>query len=451
MTGTPPLRAVRRALSPGPAIDPYELAGPDGIVFDTGDRVLVGIGRALVIPLAGGLDGTSERIGEVSDLLRSIECDDPDHPSGSGVIAFGALPFDRSEPTELIVPRVTYSRDTGGSAWVTVIGRSSTDNPVADLTGSPSADLVATLIAAPASARHTARQTPRPPMAGAVVEPLSSTSHFLEMVAAAVASIRRGELAKVVLARQVDVHLASVPDIPALLTRWRDLEPNCTVFSMPTADGRFVGASPELLVERRGKRIASRPLAGTTEQGSFRTDEALRRSQKDADEHRLVVEEIKEALTPHCSRLDVPDQPELVHLRNVVHLGTTVTGSLRTGSTGGVPTALELVAVLHPTPAVGGVPRSAAVRMINQLESGPRGHYSGPVGFVDADGDGTWVVGIRAATLHGDTARLTAGVGIVARSEPAGELAETDLKLRAVLDILTAAEGVAEEMQSSTA
>jgi isochorismate synthase len=288
-------------------------------------------------------------------------------------------------------------------------------------------------------------------MPDAVVDPLSSASQFLEMVAAAVASIRQGELSKVVLARQVNVHLASGPDLPALLARWRDLEPNCTVFSMPTADGRFVGASPELLVERRGDRIASRPLAGTTGQGSFRTDEALLRSPKDADEHRLVVEAIRAALAPHCSTLEVPDQPELVRLRNVVHLGTAVTGSLRAGPTGAVPTALELVDVLHPTPAVGGVPRATALRMIGKLESGPRGHYAGPVGFVDADGDGTWVVGIRAATLHGDTARLTAGVGIVADSEPADELAETDLKLRAVLDILTAAEGLAVEMQNSTA
>jgi isochorismate synthase len=229
-------------------------------------------------------------------------------------------------------------------------------------------------------------------------------------------------------------------DVAALLDRWHRLEPTCTIFSVPTSDGQFVGASPELLVERTGTGVRSRPLAGTAErfvgsEGSLLPGELLE-SRKDATEHRLVVEAIEATLRDLCSELHAPSQPDLVHLRNIIHLGTSLTGTLARRPDGRVPSALELVGALHPTPAVGGVPATTALAVIGRLEPESRGHYAGPVGYVDAAGDGRWMVGIRAMAIDRLNSRLAAGVGIVDGSTPAIELAETNLKLSAVLDVL---------------
>jgi isochorismate synthase len=269
--------------------------------------------------------------------------------------------------------------------------------------------------------------------------PRDGDAGFEDRVSEAVAAIERGEVDKVVLSRRVEVTADRVPDVTDLLRRWAALEPSCTLFSVPTPGGRFVGASPELLVERRGATVSSRPLAGTTDrdhQAGSSLPPALLESAKDAEEHRLVVEAIREALDPWCEHLDVPDGPVLVHLHNLTHLGTSIGGTLRPGPDGGAPSVLALVALLHPTPAVGGVPRQAALRLILRLEEGSRGPYAGAVGWMDGAGDGRWVVGIRALTVVGATATLSAGVGIVAGSRPDVERRETDLKFTAVFDAL---------------
>ncbi len=214
------------------------------------------------------------------------------------------------------------------------------------------------------------------------------------MVATAVDRIRHGHLAKVVLARGIDVELAS-PVVPArLLPRWLALEPACTVFAMPVDGGTFTGASPELLVSRRGDRVTSRPLAGTARGDG---GAGLPASAKDVAEHRLVVD--ADRGRPGAG-VHVPARagaPALVRLHSVAHLGTSITGVL-SGDRGrdGPADALDLVALLHPTPAVGGVPRAAALALIAELEPAGRGPYAGPVGWIDAGGDGDWVVGIRA-------------------------------------------------------
>jgi isochorismate synthase len=280
-------------------------------------------------------------------------------------------------------------------------------------------------------------------------------------VAHAVRDIRHGELRKVVLARQIELAFDTAIDVPALLRRWRDVEPTATVFSVPVEGGQFLGASPELLVDRTDATVRCRPLAGTSSrpgQGSTGAGHAtggnhptgagqaspgsaslpandLRKSAKDVNEHRLVVEAIADALGPMCTDIDVPSTPDLVHLHNVSHLGTSISGTLAPGSSG-LPSVLELVATLHPTPAVGGVPRRQALQAIAELEPSDRDHYAGPVGWMDASGDGRWVVGIRAATVAGRHARLAAGVGIVERSDPASELRETNWKFTAVFDAL---------------
>ena len=201
---------------------------------------------------------------------------------------------------------------------------------------------------------RTANAAGADPGLGPRVEPRSSDASFLAMVADALEAIDHGQLVKVVLARQVDVTMPAPVDVPALLDRWHRLEPTCTIFSVPTSDGQFVGASPELLVERTGTGVRSRPLAGTAErfvgsEGSLLPGELLE-SRKDATEHRLVVEAIEATLGGLCSELHAPSQPDLVHLRNIIHLGTSLTGTLARRPDGRVPSALELVggAPSHP-------------------------------------------------------------------------------------------------------
>ncbi len=436
MTGpSRPTAAVRFPLDPtGPPIDPFALAGATGVLFHAEGRVLVGLGTALTLGLPSGLDSVSD-IRRAGEALASLPCDDRFDADSSGVIGFAALPFERSAPASLVVPEVIFGSEADGRQWVTVVAAGR-----AALPSSP-VGLRSWLVGGTGPKRP---DRPDRPEAGADpaprIRPRSPDASFLAMVAEALAAIGRGQLVKVVLARQVDVTMPTPVDVPALLHRWHRLEPNCAIFSVPTPDGQFVGASPELLVERSGTGVRSRPLAGTAERfagsGASLLPGRLLESHKDATEHRLVVEAIEATLGDLCSELTAPSQPELVHLRNIIHLGTSLSGTLARRRDGSVPNALDLVEALHPTPAVGGVPTAAARATIGRLEPEPRGRYAGPVGYVDGAGDGRWMVGIRAMTIDGPTARLAAGVGIVDGSTPATELAETNLKLTAVLDAL---------------
>jgi menaquinone-specific isochorismate synthase len=186
--------------------------------------------------------------------------------------------------------------------------------------------------------------------------------------------------------------------------------------------------------------LRAHPLAGTVARsGDPDTDAKLAAgllsSTKDRWEHLLVIDALDEVLRPLCDELDVPQTPSIVPLRNVSHLGTLITGSLRASDVvdRSAPTALELVSVLNPTPAVGGVPQAKALAVIAALEPVSRGTYAGPVGWVDAAGNGEWAVGLRSARIEGNRARMFAGGGIVGDSEPGAELAETQLKLQALL------------------
>jgi menaquinone-specific isochorismate synthase len=423
------LAAVRFPLDAGPVIDPFGLAGADGVVFHHDGRALVGLGRALTVDLPHGLDSSAEVEGAAA-LLSTVTCDDRFDTTTSGVLAFGALPFDRSEPASLAVPEIVYGREASGQEWVTMI----TDQPGRLPTRSDG--LRSWLSDRIAEPHGPAAADPTPPR----IAPLTSDDAFRTMVAEALTLIGQGRLAKVVLARQVDVTMADTIDITELLRRWHRLEPDCAVFSMPGPNGQFVGASPELLVERSGREVHARPLAGTTDRvtgapGSVLPVELLG-SRKDGREHQLVVETIRRALEPLCVKLATPASPDLVHLHNITHLGTSMTGTLTAHSDGSVPSALQLVAALHPTPAVGGVPAGEARSVIAELEPRSRGHYAGPVGYLDAAGDGKWMLGIRSMTVSGRTAHLAAGVGIVEGSAPHIELAETNLKLTAVFDAL---------------
>jgi isochorismate synthase len=464
MTSSSDLVAARLPLEPGPPIDPFVLAGTCGIVFVSEGRVLVGLGCATTLALPHGLDVGAE-LADVGRRLAAIPCEDRVGPvgvgpagrvaragdngqaAGKGVVAFGALPFDRSASASLIVPEVLFAREPTGEEWLTVVSPGRHRLPVGH------ADLRSWLLAR--SGLRSDEPVVIDPGSAARPHVMSistegSSESFEAMVDEALVAIHHGDLDKVVLARSMEVTAGDTIDIAGLLHRWNRLEPDCALFSMPGTEGQFVGASPELLVERSGTRVRSRPLAGTTFRSAGDVTEPgtptvagesllpteLLASVKDGREHGLVVEAIAQQLEPLCAELDIPPRPELVRLHNIAHLGTTLVGVLARRAGRPAPSALELVGALHPTPAVGGVPVDSARSLIARLEPRPRGRYAGPVGYLDAAGDGKWVLGIRAVSIRDRTAGLAAGVGIVDGSDPRAELAETILKFNAVLDAL---------------
>ncbi|GLY73705.1 isochorismate synthase DhbC [Actinoallomurus iriomotensis] len=272
------------------------------------------------------------------------------------------------------------------------------------------------------------REVPAPELYGAAV-------------AAAVERMRAGEFAKVVLARTLELTAPREPDLPAMLRRLARRDPAGYTFAVPSAPGRLlIGASPELLVARRNGRLIANPLAGSAPRSAdlaedVRRAAALLESPKDLHEHAVVVDAVREALAPFCSRLDVPARPTLARTGDMWHLSTTVTGAL---ADPGV-TALDLASALHPTPAVCGTPTELAHTVIAESEPFDRGPYTGMVGWQDADGDGEWVVTIRCAEAEGRSLRLFAGAGVVAASTPETETAETSAKFRTFLNAVGAA------------
>lgn len=384
--------------------DLLAFAGDDGYLFDRDGTGLAGREVALRVPG-----------DEVTGVLASIEVDpgpgvDLDDVTTAGPVAFGALPFDPDDArrAELVIPRHVLARDVDGRCTLTTIG---------DATTVPTLDV---------------RREAAAPDAFTLT---SSVSHadWLGIVDAALNEIKDGGLGKVVLAREVVVGTNRPIPVGQVLARLQALYPSCTVFSV---DG-FVGASPELLVARSGHQVASYPMAGTIAHSGDpevdgRAAARMMASAKEREEHALVVDDVAAALLPLCDELDVPDAPSIVAMRNVAHLGSLVGGTLRDPA----PTALELALRLHPTPAVGGTPTDAALAFLAETEGLDRGRYAGPVGWVDARGDGAFLVGIRSAEIDGDRARLFAGVGIVDGSVPDDELAETQLKLQALLAAL---------------
>ena len=260
---------------------------------------------------------------------------------------------------------------------------------------------------------------------------------YAEAVRAATERIHAGQLRKVVLARTIEVDAGRDLDPRRLAKRLRSVDPDAYTFIAPTPGGVMVGASPELLVSRRGLDVRSNPLAGSAPRSGDPDEDranadALVASAKDREEHAIVVEAVADALHPFCEALEHDPEPVLLATANVWHLSTRFKGTLREPA----PNALELVAALHPTPAVCGTPREVAQALIAELEPFDRGCYAGPVGWMDANGDGEWAIALRCAELRGTRAILYAGAGIVADSVPEREVDETERKFRAFLDSL---------------
>lgn len=395
-------------------------AGDDGLLFRDEHGGLAARGEALRIDLPDGLSDP-EAVASVGRILEEIRTDDPIGRPGTGPVALGALPFDPAAAGHLVVPRRIFGR-SGDVGWLTTV-ETYDAGPAPVILGPGSAD----------------RDTPPPSVCEPPDEfrlcPTMAHAEWKDTVAAALEALERGDLAKVVLARRIDIEANRPFVVSDVLERLVALYPSCMVYAV---EG-FLGASPELLVRRSGDRVESHPLAGTVARsGDAHGDELLvahlMGTPKIRHEHRVVVDAIAGALAPLCASLDVPESPSVLGLRNVSHLATHISGLLAPGRDS--PSALELVTRIHPTPAVGGFPTDEALRYLQKAEGFDRGRYAGPVGWMDARGDGCFALGIRCAEVEGARARIYAGNGIVAGSVPSEELAETQLKLQALLAAL---------------
>jgi len=368
-----------------------------------------GFGRVSVrVELSRGLDAST-----TTSALGEHGLDGDDGPSGTGVVAFATLPFDRTAPGELQVPEFVITQTSSGEAWVTAADagdwREYYDG-----------------VAPPTQETQSLRS----------LTLLPTPEEYAHNVALAVEILRRKEIDKVVLARAV---LGAVPDpidAAAVAQRLRVREPICTLYSLPAPDGRrFVGASPELLVRRTGLSIECHPLAGTiTLPPNVAPDDYetwLLGSTKNLHEHAVVVDEIVANLANVYDDIDADAEPSIVALRTVAHLATRITATSH--DLDAAPDALEVLRILHPTAAVGGIPRQSAYDLIRRLEQHDRGVFAGPVGWVDANGDGEWWIGLRGVLLRGRDFEAWAGAGIVSESDPIAEREETKAKLAVVL------------------
>lgn len=365
---------------------------------------ITGIGEALRLEFRG-----PTRIQDAAAAWREVaaaaDVDDEVGVRGSGLVAFGAFAFDDSSERSsvLIVPRVIVGR-RDGVGWVTRVNGA--DDAIA---------------ASPLGAEYRLSLHP-----GAL-----DADGYRAAVRTAVDRILAGGLHKVVLARDLTAHVPSGADLRRVLLELALGYPDTWTFAV---DGHL-GSSPETLVRVTAGDVTARVLAGSHARGAdAETDAAaaaeLATSPKDLDEHRFAVESVLRALRPHGPGITADELPFTLKLPNLWHLASDVHGRLSDGSG-----ALDLVAALHPTAAVAGTPTRTACEVIRELEPFDRGRYAGPVGWVDAAGDGKWAISLRSAEVDADgTLTAYAGAGIVAESDPDRELAETKLKFRPIVE-----------------
>jgi len=401
---------------------------------------LAGVGTAHEVSSRG-----AERFSEVaSECMRMGEralIEAPEGlPRGVGTVWSGGFAFDSEgatspawssfAPASMVLPEVSICRDAE-RAFLTV-------NMVL-AAGQSSEAALARLRGRLAGIRDEPLPMLDPsPTARPEIRSAHPPGEFESAVRAATEQIAAGgDLSKVVLAREVVVSAASAHDPAAIFGAIREQFPACFCFCCGTPEAAFLGASPELLVRRSGAGASSVALAGSTRRSSDpavddHLGEQLLRSDKDRREQRIVAERIVRELRPHAVWVESSPDPELVRVANIQHLGTPVIAQLAEPRS-----AIELAGILHPTPAVGGEPWSEAQVAIDQLERMDRGWYAGPVGWMDSTEDGEFCVALRSALLRDREAHLYAGVGVVEGSDPAAELAETEIKLEALLPLLT--------------
>jgi salicylate biosynthesis isochorismate synthase len=443
-SGKPALVSV--TVGVGPEVDPTAAAvasrrpGEPWFCLEQPDRdrsALAAIGFAHVLE-ARGADRFQAVAREWSMLANSALADDLDGPPGSGLVAVGGFAFADDgggsarwggfAPASMVVPELSLAR-RGDRVALTLNVVVAPDDTVEDLRARVQARL--------GELRAPALPLLDPAPAGTyrVLSPMPPT-HYEEAVARSVERIRAGELEKIVLARDVEVHAPVDHDVGAVLGLLREAFPSCYVFAVGRGDGTFVAASPELLVRREGQRASTVGLAGSIRRSADpaiddHLGEQLLRSEKDREENAIVVRRIAQALRPFSVWVTAAPEPAVVRVANIQHLGTPIRAQLTSPLS-----AIELAGVLHPTPAVGGEPWEVASPLIPALEGLDRGWYAGPVGWTDATGDGEFCVALRCALLRGRLAHLYAGGGIVRDSDPSAELAETEVKLGALLPVL---------------
>jgi salicylate biosynthesis isochorismate synthase/menaquinone-specific isochorismate synthase len=382
-----------------------------------------------------------DRFTDAAAAWRAISsravCDTPD-VSAAGLVAVGGFAFAGDgggspewagfAPASLVVPEVALAR-RGGEVRLTLAALVAPDDTPDEVLARLDAR-VGELRDAPLPLLDPA------PVERARVASAMPPEHYVSAVARAVERIRAGELDKVVLAREVVVQSGADHDPAAILGVLREGFPGCYVVGVGRGDAAFVAASPELLVRREGQRASTVALAGSTRRSADpavddHLGEQLLRSTKDREEQAIVARRIERVLRERAVWVAAADEPVLVRMANIQHLATPIRAQLAEPVG-----ALDLAGLLHPTPAVGAEPREAT-RMIPELEGMDRGWYAGAIGWTDAAEDGELCVGLRSALLRGATARLYAGVGVVRDSDPAAELAETEIKLDALLPVLT--------------
>jgi isochorismate synthase len=384
------------------ALDLNDIARGDGYLFVRGGVGVAGRGVAARIPF-----------DEAPAALAAIEHDD-ETTLGTAPIGIGWIPFVPGEPGEVVIPRVALVKSATGDCWVTRVDPGD---------GGPAADDLA---------------PPDPPVPTADsyrIEAVTPLDTYLDAVAAVRDAVRAGRLTKAVIAREIAVTATRPFDRHGILHRLKGAFGMSYRFAV---DG-FFGASPELLVAVDGRTVTSHPLAGTAPRAGDPDRDAelaagLVESTKNQVEHRVVIDMVHDTLLPWCSYLDWEPEPSIVTVANVQHLGTRIEGRLSSPP----PHVATLVRALSPTPALGGHPGPEALKLIADVEGVERDRYGGAVGWLDAGGSGTWAVAIRCAHLSDDgtVARLHAGGGIVADSDPFAELAETQAKFQAMLSAL---------------
>ena len=419
----PRLRVITREVEPVGDVLAYAALSNPTFWSRRGDA-LAASGQSMVFTRIGSSEGLDFG-ARWRALAAAAEIDDPIRLPGTGLVAFGAFAFDprSGSASTLTVPEVVVGR-RGGRSWITRI--TPVDSP-----------------ADRESLRALPEKTDYGPYWSAILGPGAlDPSGYQAAVRGGLDAIASGEVSKVVLARDLAGSVPAGSDLRRLVRSLATGYPDCWAYAV---DG-IIGASPETLVTVSGGTVTARVLAGTAPRGADADADtaaslALATSAKDQDEHLYAVQSVLAALRPHTSVLAASEQPFTLKLPNVFHLATDVEGEL-----GGGASALELVAALHPTAAVAGTPTDAALEVIRRLEPFDRGRYAGPVGWVDAHGDGEWAIALRCAQFdlgavsHDAGERIPllahAGAGIVDGSNPEAELLETRVKFRPIVDAL---------------
>jgi salicylate biosynthesis isochorismate synthase len=434
-----------------PDVDPSAVVcasrrpGERWFVFEQPDRgraALAALGEATSLCAAG-----KERFASVADRWRALSAfavgGPADEPAGAGPVAVGGFAFapdgggaphwDGFEPASLTVPEVALVRSqrAGALSVRMTLATLATPDDVPE-------ELLARLERRVAELRGGALPLLDPAPTGRFqVASAMPPEHYEQAVARATELIAAGQLKKIVLAREVQVHAPDAYDPTAVFGVLREEFPACFVFCVGRGDATLVAASPELLVRREGHRVSTVALAGSTRRSAdpavdSHLGEQLLRDESYREEHAIVARRIERLLRPHAIWVTAAHEPELVRIANIQHLATPIRAQLAAPME-----ALELAGLMHPTPAVGGEPLRPVAPLIPALEGLDRGWYTGPVGWTDATGDGEFCVALRCALLRGNVARCYAGNGIVRDSDPASELAETEVKLQALLPLLS--------------